>query len=86
MHSQDLTKVDILRWGGRATGSNIDWCLTPGIKQKATSAMSLYPPVGYKSRDSWATKKEPIYLKIKFDFYLSIQTMKSMESLKSTSF
>jgi hypothetical protein len=31
MHSQDLSKIDILRWGARATGINIDWCLTPGI-------------------------------------------------------
>jgi hypothetical protein len=35
MHSQDLYKIDILRWGARATGANIDWRLTPGIKQKA---------------------------------------------------
>jgi hypothetical protein len=46
MHSQDLSKIDILRWGARATGTNVDLCSTPGIKQKATSAMSLYPPWG----------------------------------------
>jgi hypothetical protein len=36
MHSQDLSEIEILRWGARATGTNIDWCSTPGIKQKVT--------------------------------------------------
>jgi hypothetical protein len=43
VHSQDLSKIDFLKWGARATGTNFDWCSTPGIKQKATSATSLYP-------------------------------------------
>jgi hypothetical protein len=57
MHSQDLSKIDTLKWGATATGSIIDWCLTPGIKGKATSATSLYTPMGYKSLEIWATIK-----------------------------
>jgi hypothetical protein len=33
MYSQDWSQIVILSWGARATGINLDWCLTPGIKQ-----------------------------------------------------
>jgi hypothetical protein len=51
-------KIYISRWGPRATGNNINWCSTPGIKQKATSTACLYPTKGHMSRESWATKKQ----------------------------
>jgi hypothetical protein len=50
MHLQDWSQIDILSWGGRATGINPDWCLTPGIKQKVTSVhLCIHLPMGYKS-------------------------------------
>jgi hypothetical protein len=33
-----------LRWGARATCANIDWCLTPGIKQKPPLPRFCVPP------------------------------------------
>jgi hypothetical protein len=50
--------IYILRWGARATGTNIDWCPTPGIKQKATSGMSLFSPHGVQESGKLGDKKE----------------------------
>jgi hypothetical protein len=51
MHLQDWSQIDILSWGGRATGINPDWCSTPGIKQKVTSVhLCIHPPDGVQER------------------------------------
>jgi hypothetical protein len=46
VHSHNLPKIGILRWGAKTTVTNIFWYLTPGINQKSTFATSLCPPWG----------------------------------------
>jgi hypothetical protein len=46
MYSQDWSQIAVISWGARATDINLDWFLTPGIKQKATSVRLCIPPHG----------------------------------------
>jgi hypothetical protein len=58
MYSQGWSQIAILSWGARATGINLDWCLTPGIKQKATSVRLCIRPWGTRAgKVRRATKK-----------------------------
>jgi hypothetical protein len=48
MYSQDWSQIAALCWVATATGINLDWCLTTGIKQKATSVRLCIPSMEQK--------------------------------------
>jgi hypothetical protein len=57
IYSMDWSQIAILSWGARATGMNLDWCLTPDIKQKATSVCLCIPLMYGKEPERKGGKK-----------------------------
>jgi hypothetical protein len=58
MHFEGFVYIKLIRWGARATGTNFDWCLTPGIhKTKSHFCHTYVSPHGVQEPGKLGDKK-----------------------------